>query len=447
MGKRKSSKPTSTAVPSPSFREPSPPPHKNSLPHPPAAPVKPSAQPPSPVEPPTATGPTATPSLSPQWTTSTGGPDRRSMWTSPPEFPFLNRLQPLFVPQRSLNRPLTMPPPTHRLRLRKTGTPIAPCLRRLSPSATVLIHKRPKSAFLPRRYNPQSMSLHLSVIAHMFNDHLFCHLLRVNAAIRDHFARIGWGLDDAHVVLFFLGGRKFNLSVNSLNVLLGFEFEESLHDEVYESTYREVPTSFFSYVHERWSVISIDSEFVPRSSRGAHIKDDALHLYHHFLASTFFGRIDGLNVVTVQELFILDSMLLGEKLNFGCWLAKQWQFTANHFLCKAPLGSFIILLAQRLHVPLPEPEFLPATYFTIEDLSSMRLLFVNAQGQYQLSRPGVQGPSLVSSADTSSTSVYILPEIEALLEQFAQRLEHRLDTLDERLLAVEQTMRHMARSP
>ncbi|KAH6812595.1 hypothetical protein C2S51_000250 [Perilla frutescens var. frutescens] len=253
-------------------------------------------------------------------------------------------------------------------------------------------------------------------------------------------------LDDAHVVLFTLDGRNFNFSVNALNVLLGFKSEESLHDEVYESTYCEVPASFSSHTNERWSALSIDSEFVPRPSRSAHLRDDAVRLCHQFLAYTLFGRIDGLNVVTVHELFILDNMFLGEKLKFGSWLCRKWQYSANHFLCKAPLGHLITLLAQRLHVPLAEPEFLSATLFIVVDFAAMKLLCVNVQGQYQLSRPGVQGPSPLFRAGTTSSAVLPFSDIEALFECFTQRLDTRLDSIDERLTALEQVVRHLSSS-
>ncbi|KAH6805015.1 hypothetical protein C2S51_029846 [Perilla frutescens var. frutescens] len=275
-------------------------------------------------------------------------------------------------------------------------------------------------------------------------------VLGVNDRIRAHFASIGWSalldfalpvhrelslellssyvfdaareLDDAHVVLFTLSG-------------------------LYELSHYEVPASFFSHANERWSALSIDSEFVPRTSRSAHLRDDALRLCHRFLAYTFFGRIDGSNVVTVQELFIRDSMFLGETLNFGSWLCRQWQYSANHFLCKAPLGHLITLLAQHLHVPLAEPEFLSATLFTVDDFVVMKLLCVNAQGQYQLSQPGVQGPSPLSNAGTTSSAALPLLAIETLFERFTQRLDTRLDSIDDHLTALEQAVRHLASTP
>ncbi|KAH6800887.1 hypothetical protein C2S52_001351 [Perilla frutescens var. hirtella] len=54
---------------------------------------------------------------------------------------------------------------------------------------------------------------------------------------------------------------------------------------------------------------------------------------------------------------------------------------------------------------------IPVSYFTLPDLRAMHLLFVNAEGNYQLSRPGVSSPSHSSSADTSSSADPSLVEI------------------------------------
>ncbi|KAH6817707.1 hypothetical protein C2S51_001310 [Perilla frutescens var. frutescens] len=173
------------------------------------------------------------------------------------------------------------------------------------------------------------------------------------------------GREDSHAVLFTLGGREFNLSINTLNVLLGFETDESLRDELYENVSCEVPASFSAHLTEKW----------------------------------------------------------------------------------VPLGSFITLLAQRLHVDIPEPIYVSASYFTLNDFCTMHLLFVNAEGQYQLSRPGVSGPSHSASAGTSSGPAPSLAAIEELFERFTHRLESHLDALDDCLAAVEQAVINFSYSP
>ncbi|KAH6787089.1 hypothetical protein C2S52_006641 [Perilla frutescens var. hirtella] len=238
-------------------------------------------------------------------------------------------------------------------------------------------------------------------------------------------------IGDSHTVLFTLGGREFNLSVNTLNVLLGFETDESLHDALYESAYREVPSTFAAHLTEKWRELSIESAFMPHSSRSVNIRDDGLRLCHRFLSYNMFGRSKMMNIVTAQELFILDCMRLHEKLNFGLPVS----------------GSFITLLAQRLHVYIPEPIYVHASSFTLNDFRTMHLLFVNAERQYQLSRPGVSGPSHSPSAGTSSGTAPTLAAIEELFERFTHRLESCLDALEDRLMAVEQAVINFSRSP
>lgn len=302
-------------------------------------------------------------------------------------------------------------------------------------------------------------------------------VLGQNEHIRAHFNRIGWGaflnmsfpvhkllsleffssfsydasrsLGDNHAVVFTLGGRRFNLSINDLNVLLGFESDESLMSNEYTSAHCDLPDSFGTHVHECWRELSIDAEYVPKAAQSNHLRDGALRLCHRFLSCTFFGRLDMMNVVTQQEVFILDCMILGEKLNFGAWLARQWQFTAKHHLYKVSLGHMITLLAQRLHVPYDEPEALPASYFSIPDFTAMRLLCVNAEGQYQLSQLGVEDPSSLSVAGSSATPSALMPAFEKMLTTVTrgleERLARRLDDIDERITAIEHVLRNMTR--
>ncbi|KAH6805006.1 hypothetical protein C2S51_029837 [Perilla frutescens var. frutescens] len=219
----------------------------------------------------------------------------------------------------------------------------------------------------------------------------------------------------------------FNLSVNALNLLLGVESDESFHDELYESAACE-------------RELSIEDDYVQRSSKSANIRDDGLRLCHRFLSYNFFGRCDMMNIVTKKEIFILDSMIWRRKLNFGFWLTQQWHFSANHFTGKVPLGSFITLLAQKLHVSLKGVIHILVSYFTLPDLHAMHLLYVNTEGNYKLSRPGVSGPSHSSSADTSSSTAPTLAEIQKLFQHQTHRIMNRLDHLDDRLEAVEQAV-------
>ncbi|KAH6805445.1 hypothetical protein C2S51_030276 [Perilla frutescens var. frutescens] len=253
-------------------------------------------------------------------------------------------------------------------------------------------------------------------------------------------------LSDSHAIVFHLKGHNFNLSVNALNLLLGVESDESLHDELYESAAYDVPNSFSVSVAHRWLELSIEDEYVQRSSKSANIRDDGLRLCHRFVSYNFFGRCDAMNIVTKKEIFILDSMRWHRKLNFGFWLAQQWQFSANHFTGKVPLGSFVTLLAQNLHVDIDRVIHIPVSYFTIHDLRAMHLLFVNAEGNYQLSRPGVSGPSHSSSAGTSSSAGPSLVEIQTLFERFTHWIINRLDDLHDRLETVEQAVAHFSMS-
>lgn len=249
-------------------------------------------------------------------------------------------------------------------------------------------------------------------------------------------------------MVFTLGGRRFNLSINDLNVLFGFESGESLLSDDYTSAHRDLSVSFGSHAHESWCELSIDTEYVPKAARSNHLRDGALCLCHRFLSCTFYGRLDLMNVVTQQEIFILDCMVLGEKLNLGAWIARQWQFTAKHPMYRISLGHMITLLAQRLHVPNDETEFLTATYFSLTDFAAMKLLCVNAEGQYQLSQSGVEDQSSLSVAGPSVTPASIMPAFEKLLTTVTrgleERLTRRLDDIDERIIAIEQVLRNMA---
>ncbi|KAH6784207.1 hypothetical protein C2S52_009166 [Perilla frutescens var. hirtella] len=291
------------------------------------------------------------------------------------------------------------------------------------------------------------MNANRSLVGARVFDRTNISVLGVNSAIRAHFDRIGWshmlevsvpihkglfleflssyisyasrGLDDSHDVLFSMWGQNFHMPVNALNIVLGFETDESICHALYETAYCDVPVSFSARASERWRLLSIDSDFVAHLSRSTNIHDDALWLCHRFLVSNLYGRVDMMNVVTLQEVFILNCMVSGEKLNFGFWLARQCQYNANHFLCRAPLGCFVTLLAQHLHIPLDDLDPLSATYFTIMDFAAM-------------------------SAGTSTSAAHSQPDIDAILERFSQRLEHWLDTIDEHLTALEQAVHYMA---
>ncbi|KAH6820472.1 Small nuclear ribonucleoprotein family protein [Perilla frutescens var. hirtella] len=201
-----------------------------------------------------------------------------------------------------------------------------------------------------------------------------------------------------------------------------------------ESATCDIPVSYSLSISDRWRELSIDDVNVLRLSKSARIKDDGLRLYHRFLAYNFFGRSDMMNTVTMKEIFISECMIWRKNLNFGFWLAQQWHYSANHFTGKVPLGSFVTLLAQKLHVALERLIHIVVTYFTLHDLRAMHLLYV------QLSRPSVSGPSQSSSADSSSSTTSTLVEIQELFERHSHRIESRLDALDDRLAAMEQAV-------
>ncbi|KAH6781923.1 hypothetical protein C2S52_001267 [Perilla frutescens var. hirtella] len=153
-----------------------------------------------------------------------------------------------------------------------------------------------------------------------------------------------------------------------------------------------------------------------------------------------------MNIVTMKQIFILDSMIWRKNLNFGFWLAQQWQYSANHFTGKVPLGGFVTLLAQKLHVVLERLIHIPITYFTLNDFRAMHLLCVNTEGNYQYSRPSVSGPSQSSSTGPSSSTAPTLAQIQELFDRHTHRIESRLDALDDRLAAVEQAVINFSRS-
>ncbi|KAH6797101.1 hypothetical protein C2S52_021655 [Perilla frutescens var. hirtella] len=272
------------------------------------------------------------------------------------------------------------PTPTPRFRRLQVPTPtqIAPlphplllCSSRAVPGPRLLtpvfFRPLPSSILLARL-------LHLPDMNHHLNGAPMSGGRRFNLPLRE--------LSYSHAALFRLRGQEFNLSVNSLNVLLGAESDESLRDELYESATCEIPANYSISLTDHWSELSIDTVYVPCLSKSAHIRDDGLRLCHRVLAYNFFGRSDLMNIVTIQEVFILDSMFWREKLNFGFYLAHQWQYSANHFTCKVPLGSFITLLEQKLHVAINRLIHIPPTYFTLNDLRAMQLLYVNTDGNF-----------------------------------------------------------------
>ncbi|KAH6787594.1 hypothetical protein C2S52_007146 [Perilla frutescens var. hirtella] len=232
------------------------------------------------------------------------------------------------------------------------------------------------------------------------------------------------GLESKHAIVFSLGGRKFHMSVTNLNIVVRFESDESVLEDAYKFSHCDMPSAFSKTANKIWANLSIDKSYNSSSSKGAHLKDDALRLCHRFLAANVFGRLDMISVVAMQELFLLDCLFSGTKVNFGYWLARQWHFSAKHSLCRAPLGCFVTLLAERLHISLTDPEPLPATLFRLEDYAAMKLLFVNAQGQYQLTRSGIE--CLSPSASVGNIANSLLPAIETLITTATARLEASL---------------------
>lgn len=86
----------------------------------------------------------------------------------------------------------------------------------------------------------------------------------------------------------------------------------------------------------------------PSKSKDYFLKDPILRVVQRLLAYTFSGWRDTSGTLTKTEFYFLWCMVNQEKLNFGCWLASQFQSVVNKPNKPLILGSIITFLSDQM---------------------------------------------------------------------------------------------------
>ena len=72
--------------------------------------------------------------------------------------------------------------------------------------------------------------------------------------------------------------------------------------------------------------MSIDKfRYDPNQSKSSYLKDSILKYIQRFLAFNFSRRKDASGTMTKAEFYFIWCTLNNVKMNFGCWVATQFQ--------------------------------------------------------------------------------------------------------------------------
>ncbi len=111
-----------------------------------------------------------------------------------------------------------------------------------------------------------------------------------------------------------------------------------------------------------------------------------LRIIHQLLAYNFSGRYSASHRVSKTEVFILESMMIGRRLNLGYWIISQiWRYKEANYLLFGPLITRLSMKSSFIDIKKLRTTY-PNQPLSLELLDAMG--FFNVYNDYVFCDPG-----------------------------------------------------------